>query len=112
VDHILRCHEIVKEGLVESGAGIGAHFLSEPECLATRHKIVKEVRGRGLMIGMELEHDRGITVTSVYRDLLERGLIVGYSPAANFMRFYPPLTIGENDIARLVENLNGVLSAT
>jgi acetylornithine aminotransferase len=102
-----------EDGLVERSSRVGAHFLRELERLSERHGIVKEVRGRGLMIGMELEgnHER-FSVTSVYRGLLERGFLVGYNPAASFLRFYPPLTIGEEDIAGLLENLDHILSAT
>lgn len=99
-----------EEGLVERSNRVGVHFRQELEHLAERHDIVKEARGRGLMIGMELEgNNEHLSVTSVYRGLLERGFLVGYSPVANFLRFYPPLTIGEEDIAQLLENLDHIL---
>jgi acetylornithine aminotransferase len=101
---------IRQEGLIERSKQIGAHFVQKLEQLGERHKVIKEIRGRGLMLGLELDGNaEHPLVTSVYRRLLERGIIVGYSPAAKFLRFYPPLTIGENDIAQLVENLDDIL---
>jgi acetylornithine/N-succinyldiaminopimelate aminotransferase len=98
-----------EEGLVERSERVGAHFLHELARISERHDAVKEVRGRGLMIAMELEgRSGGPSATSVYGELLERGFIVGCKPAANLLRFYPPLTIGEEDIAGLVESLDSV----
>ena len=101
---------IRKDGLVERSDRVGTHFLHELECLGERHDVVREVRGRGLMIAMEFEDsDEHSLVTSVYRELFERGFLVGCKPAANLLRFYPALTIGEEDIAQLLENMDHVL---
>ena len=65
------------------------------------------------MIALEFEgSDERFSVTSVYRGLLKRGFIVGYNPAANLLRFYPALTIGEEDIAQLLENLDHILEVS
>jgi len=99
-----------EEELVERSRRVGALFLDELKQLARRHAAIKEARGRGLMIVMEFEGEsERWSVASLYHTLLERGFVVGISPAANVMRFYPALTIGENDIAQLLENLEQVL---
>jgi len=104
---------IREEGLVERSDRVGTRFLRELEHLGERHDIVKEARGRGLMIALEFEDsDERFSVTSVYRELLKRGFIVGYNPAANLLRFYPALTIGEEDIAQLLENLDHILEVS
>ena len=105
---------IREEDLVERSNRVGSRFLRELEGLAGRHDdIVKEVRGRGLMIAIELEaKDEHLSARSVYRKLLDRGFIVGYNPAAHVVRFYPPLTIGEDDIAQLLENLDHILGVS
>lgn len=101
---------IREEKLVERSRRIGAGFLRDLERLARRHDVVKEVRGRGLMIALEFEGGDGrFSVLSVYRELLERGFIVGCKPVANLLRFYPPLIIGEQDIAQFLEHLDLVL---
>ncbi len=103
---------IREEGLVARSGQVGAHFLRELECVGQRHGVVKQVRGRGLMMAMEFEgqgHDGRFSLGSVYRQLMERGFLVGYKPVANLLRFYPPLIIGEGDIAPFLEDLDRVL---
>jgi acetylornithine aminotransferase len=103
---------IREEDLVERSRRIGERFLHELEVLAERHDAIQEVRGRGLMIALELaDGEEGALATSLYRDLLERGFAVGCKPAADLLRFYPPLIIGLEDIAGLVESLDEVLTA-
>jgi acetylornithine aminotransferase len=101
---------VIRElGLIERSERVGAHLLGELRRVAERRDGVREVRGRGLMIAMELE--RGMPAISVYSELLERGFIVGCKPAANLLRFYPPLIIGEEEIAGLLESLDQVLGS-
>ncbi|MCP4536297.1 MAG: aspartate aminotransferase family protein [Chloroflexi bacterium] len=101
-----------EEGLVERSSRVGARFLQELELVGKRHNVVKQVRGRGLMIAMEFEaNNEHFSLDSVYHELLKRGFIVGYKPTANLLRFYPPLTIEEKDIAQLLENLDNVLTS-
>jgi len=103
---------IREDELVERSNRVGTRFLHELGHLGERHDIVREVRGRGLMIAMEFEGNyEHFSVTSVYRELLERGFLVGYNPAANLLRFYPALTIGEEDITQLLENLDHILES-
>jgi acetylornithine aminotransferase len=99
-----------EEGLVERSDRVGARFLRKLERVGQRHGVVKEVRGRGLMMAMEFgSHDGGFSLDSLYRELMERGFLVGYKPVANLLRFYPALIIGEGDIAPFLENLDRVL---
>ena len=101
---------IRQDGLVERSHRIGTNFRRELGQLGERHNIVKNVRGRGLMIAMELEgKNHKPLVPSVYRKLLGKGFLVGYHPVANLLRFYPALTIGQKDIAQLLENIATVL---
>lgn len=69
---------------------------------------VREVRGRGLMLGVGLED--GIDAAELNARLLERGLVAN-APEPNTIRLLPPLTIGEEEvdlaIATLGEALNG-----
>lgn len=101
---------IREEGLVKRSDEVGTHFLHELQTLGTRHDVVKEVRGRGLMIAMEFgADDERFSLASVFHDLLDTGFLVGYKPAVNLLRFYPPLTIGVKDIGKLVERLDRIL---
>ncbi|HET7177180.1 MAG TPA: acetylornithine transaminase [Solirubrobacterales bacterium] len=60
---------------------------------------VREVRGRGLMLGVGLE--AGIDAAAVWADLLERGLIVN-APEPETLRLLPPLTVEPDQIERAV----------
>jgi acetylornithine aminotransferase len=103
---------IREEGLIERSNQIGRRFLDELKHLGERHTVVKEVRGRGLMIAMEFGGgDERFSLASVYHELVARGFLVGFKPAANLLRFYPPLTIREKDIAQLLENLDTILES-
>lgn len=100
-----------EEALVERSCRMGAAFLAALNELGQRHALIKEARGRGLMIVLEFwPAGEELSVTSLYRRLLERGFLVGYTPAANLLRFYPALTIDEDDITRLVAALDEILS--
>lgn len=99
-----------EEGWIDRGRAVGERFLKELDGLCKRHDAVREVRGRGLMITAELDPKLSPTdVISVSDGLLERGIVVGVSPSANLLRFYPPLTIGAKDITKLVESLDCIL---
>ena len=101
---------IREDGLVERCNRVGIRFIRKLKHLEARHDIIKEVRGRGLMIAMEFQaDDEHFSLSKVYHQLVKRGFLVGFKPAARLLRFYPPLTIGEENIAQLVENLNKIL---
>jgi acetylornithine/N-succinyldiaminopimelate aminotransferase len=98
-----------EDALVERSARVGAYFLQELQRLGERHDVVKDVRGRGLMISLEFKDDESSLAVTAHRRLLGHGFLVGCKPVFNILRFYPPLTIGKDDIARLVEELGRFL---
>lgn len=102
---------IEAESLVERSKDMGSRFLVELHALAGRFATVKEARGRGLMIALEFESSEAeLPVEAVFSRLFERGFVVGCKPAANILRFYPPLTIPDQDITALVQNLRDILT--
>jgi acetylornithine aminotransferase len=99
-----------EDALVQRSARVGTYFLQELQRLVEHHDVVKDVRGRGLMIALEFKDDDRVSLaTLTYRRLLEHGFLVGCKPAFNILRFYPPLTIGTDDIARLLDELDRFL---
>ncbi len=93
---------MAEERLPERAAELGAWLLGELRGL--RAGPVREVRGLGLMIGLEL---RG-KVTPVLQQLMERG--VWALPAGlNVLRLLPPLVITQADLERVVEVIGEVL---
>jgi 4-aminobutyrate aminotransferase len=98
--------EMLKTSLVANAAKVGAHFMAGLRALMERHALIGDVRGRGLMIGVELVRDRGskerateerdAVVTAAFR----RGLLV-LGAGKNAVRFSPPLVLSmeQADIA-------------
>jgi 4-aminobutyrate aminotransferase len=89
---------LLKERLMANAADVGAHLKTGLAALADRHPLVGDVRGRGLMVGVELVRDRGTkeratterdaVVTAAFR----RGLLV-LGAGKNSIRFSPPLVL-------------------
>lgn len=94
-----------EEGLAEASARQGAKLLAAIEHIAQRSPHVKEVRGRGLFIGIEIN---GGNAMEYCRKLLKIGLIVNDSHG-HTIRISPPLIISDNEIDFLVQRLETVL---
>ena len=89
------------EHLVENAATVGAHLLEE----LTHFKQIKEVRGRGLMIGVEFEEP----VKEIRKRLLfEQKVFTGVS-GTNVIRLLPPLCLSQAEADEFLERLHRVL---
>ncbi|MFW6181812.1 MAG: aspartate aminotransferase family protein [Spirochaetota bacterium] len=88
-----------EEGLVENAARMGAYLVSRLAPL----DLVRRVRGRGLLLGVELACD-----AKPVRDyLLKQGIITGTSYHPSVLRLLPPLILMEKEADRLVDALKG-----
>lgn len=96
---------LVEDRLVENAANIGKYFKDGLESLKERHKIVREVRGLGLMIAIELRFD----VKDVLFDGIKNGVLMLYS-GRNIIRLLPPLVIDESMISVALERIDTVLT--
>lgn len=101
---------IQEENWMDRGREKGEYFLAGLKQLESDCKLVKESRGRGMLLGLEIWPCESRNVQDVYRLLLDRGFLVGYYSAGNVLRFDPALTIDREDIARLLEILRELLS--
>ena len=111
---------IEEERLVERAREQGGYLLGRLRELQAAHEQIGDVRGRGLLVGLELVEDResrrpadalGAAVTA---ECLRRGLsmnIVRAGSGANCFRMAPPLTISEDEIDLAVEILDSSLKA-
>lgn len=93
---------IEKEGLVEKAKTLGAFFLEQLESIKGNR--IREVRGLGLMLGMELKEKAGGYV----QQIMDKGVIVLLS-GVNVIRLLPPLVITREDIEIAVGALKEVL---
>lgn len=98
-----------EDRLVERGADAGAFFLEKLRDLAERYPLVKEARGRGMLLGLELQPHAHLTAEYLFGELLRRGFLVGFSPAGRMLRFDPALTMERETIQQLVDALEELL---
>lgn len=102
---------ILDEKLVENSARVGALMLDALKELQNKYRFIGDVRGRGLMIGVELVADRATkvpldrTITrALFHEALERGLVtMSYS---HVIRINPPLVITEDEAMRGIDILD------
>ncbi len=95
---------LLEEKLVDKAAVNGKYFKSQLEGLQAKHKIVKEVRGLGLMLGMELRYD----VLGVILKALGKG-VLALDAGRTVVRLLPPLVIEKQQIDRAVAVLDEAL---
>jgi 4-aminobutyrate aminotransferase / (S)-3-amino-2-methylpropionate transaminase / 5-aminovalerate transaminase len=106
-----------RERLAEQAAAKGKRLLESLGRLAASHERVGEVRGVGLMVGMELVSDRArktpdaAAAAALQDRLLEAGFIVGLGGFhGNVLRIQPPLVISEEELDRAVAALDRALA--
>nr|WP_308117564.1 diaminobutyrate--2-oxoglutarate transaminase family protein [Streptomyces anatolicus] len=120
-------------GLAERAATLGAHMFAQLRSLAAAHPCVGEVRGRGLMLGVELVEPAGADpgveamgtlpssarprppapqlAAAVQRECLRRGLIVELGGRhSSVVRLLPPLTITDEQAAAVLDRLADALA--
>jgi diaminobutyrate-2-oxoglutarate transaminase len=115
-----------ENGLAERAATVGARMLSQLRGLAAEFPIVGDVRGRGLMIGLELVDPEGPPslvpdgprpaapglAAAVQRECLNRGLIVELGGRrSSVVRLLPPLTISDEQTSAVLDRLADAVKA-
>lgn len=98
-----------EENWIEKGNAIGEYFLEGLKYLQEKYDVVKDARGRGMLLALEFHPHESISATWAYHALLEKGFLVGYYPAGSILRFDPSLTIEKDDIENLLECLDSIL---
>jgi 4-aminobutyrate aminotransferase len=99
------------EGLVANAASVGGYLEAQLRDLRRRHPIIADVRGRGLALGVELDHSQmpKATAQAVYR-AWELGLVVYYVGVnSNVLELTPPLTFSRADADAALEILDRAL---
>ncbi len=90
--------KLLKESLVENAATVGAHLMDGIRALQDKHPLIGDVRGKGLMIGIELVRDRKTKVRAVeernalVQAMFRRG-VLALGAGRNALRFAPPLVL-------------------
>jgi acetylornithine/N-succinyldiaminopimelate aminotransferase len=95
---------ILDEGILENCRHIGDYFVARLAKLKEKTDIIREIRGRGLMIGLELT----VTGADYITKCMERGLLINCTNG-NVLRFVPPLILTKDDVDKAMGILEEVL---
>jgi 4-aminobutyrate aminotransferase len=93
--------KILKDGLVKNAEVVGAHLLGRLRELMGKHQIIGDVRGKGLMIGVELVRDRVTKERAtterdrLVHEMFKRGVLI-LGAGRNAIRFAPPLVLSKD----------------
>ncbi|NWK05362.1 aspartate aminotransferase family protein [Marine Group I thaumarchaeote] len=99
---------LTTDGLVDNSAKMGSLLLSGLEKLKNKHHIIREIRGKGLMIAIEFEVD----VKNLLIDAIKHHVIFLFSLYSdkNIFRLLPPLVFTENDVFEVLRVLDEIIS--
>ncbi|MCE5243898.1 MAG: acetylornithine transaminase [Desulfobacteraceae bacterium] len=101
----LRTVQLLSEpSFLERVRRVGAYFVEKLKELQARHEVVRDIRGRGLLIGMDLT----VPGKDIVDKCLQRGFIINCTHET-VLRFVPPLIVGEKEIDRFVKVLDEIL---
>ena len=97
--------QISRQSFLDRVQVVGDYFRDQLLSLHEKYSFVREVRGRGLILGMELDFPGGEIVSQCQ----ERGVLINCT-AEKVLRFLPPLTVTSEEVDRLIETLDAVFA--
>ena len=95
----------IVEELLQNTQKMGDYFITKLKNLKDKYPFIKEIRGMGLMIGMELSFNGG----DIVKKMLEKGYLINCT-SDTVLRFLPPLIVKKEHIDELVDALDEVFS--
>jgi acetylornithine/N-succinyldiaminopimelate aminotransferase len=98
---------LLEGGLIAHCAEIGRYFQAQLAELQRKHGVVREVRGMGLLLGMDLTCDG----TPIVKACLKKGFLVNCTQG-HVLRFIPPLVIAKDEVDSVIACLDEVLSTS
>jgi 4-aminobutyrate aminotransferase len=107
---------VLKNGLVQNAATVGAHLIGRLRDLMDKHPIIGDVRGKGLMIGVELVRDRQTKERAtterdrLVQEMFQRGVLI-LGAGRNAVRFAPPLVLTRTQADAVVDVFDQCLGA-
>jgi len=96
---------LTKKGFLQKASSQGDYFLKQLYCLKEKFPIIREVRGVGLMLAVELDQPGANVVT----DCMKEGLLINCIQQ-NTIRFLPPLIITRKEIDLLITTLSKIFT--
>jgi len=95
---------VLEEGILENCRKVGAYFLARLGGLKEKHPRIREVRGQGLILAVELT----VPGAEFVDKCMEKGLLINCTNG-NVLRFVPPLILTRQDVEKAIGILDGVL---
>ncbi|HSL02565.1 MAG TPA: acetylornithine transaminase [Nitrospiraceae bacterium] len=99
------CRALLEGHVLDRARQMGEYFSKGLSDCKARHKVVREVRGLGLLQGMELDMDAKVVVS----ECLTRGILIN-GAGEHVLRFVPPLIVTQLEIDRLLDTLGQIFS--
>ncbi|HUL74009.1 MAG TPA: acetyl ornithine aminotransferase family protein [Vicinamibacterales bacterium] len=100
--------KVLKDGLVRNAEEVGKHLMDRLRALMARHALIGDVRGRGLMIGVELVRDRQTKERAtterdrIVQEMFQKGVLI-LGAGRNAIRFAPPLVLTKAQADAIVD---------
>ena len=94
---------ILEEGMLENCQKVGAYFLTRLREIKEKFSFIQDVRGKGLILGMELKMDGG----DIVKKMMQKGFLINCT-MGNVLRFLPPLIVTKEEVDQLIEALEEV----
>jgi acetylornithine/N-succinyldiaminopimelate aminotransferase len=91
---------IMEEGMLENCQKVGDYFFSRLEEIKRKFPFVKEIRGKGLILGIELKMEGGPIVI----EMMKKGFLINCT-MGNVLRFLPPLIVTKEEVDQVVTAL-------
>ena len=105
----LVCLDELNAGLIDHVRRVGAHLESKLREMKKKHPAIFEIRGAGLMWGLELNDDPKDVAAAVHEAAIRQGVLVNRT-AGKVIRLLPPLTITEPELDRALGLLDAAFS--
>jgi acetylornithine/succinyldiaminopimelate/putrescine aminotransferase len=96
---------ILEEGMLDHCQQVGDYFLKKLEEVKRKFPFIQEVRGRGLILAIELKIEGGPMV----KEMMQKGFLINCT-MGNVLRFLPPLIITKEEIDQMMSALEEVFS--
>jgi len=97
---------ILEEGMLENCQKVGAYFYLKLLQFKEKFPFIREVRGKGLILGMELKMEGGPIVL----EMMKKGILINCT-MGNVLRFLPPLIVTEKEVDQVVQALEEVFKS-
>lgn len=96
---------ILNDGTLKNCVEVGNYLFEELNRLKQEYSFIKDLRGKGLLLGMELEFDGG----DIVKGCLEKGVLINCTMGTT-LRFLPPLIVTQGEVDTMIQLLDDVFS--